>query len=235
MRKTLYLLISLLFVTTAVEENYGYTIDWPVVDPYEILSPKALCDSIESIVTTLDKFADRKENPSDTTVFGIYDGTKHGIVKYLVPDSVPRKDIIHVKDPLTLYILGFMSHIADVPISTNPDGSYPPPEYLLRSDARKLCDFYKNIKYDCRDIFTFWLDYRIGDQYSDIASKDTVNFYAPDAAKPFFQKDVIKALKEMPDTYYSRNSILGEYSDKKYQELKGILRLLPKPEKKNED
>lgn len=231
MRKTLYLLISLLFVTTAVEENYGYTIDWPEVDPYEILSPEILCDSIESIVTTLDKFADRKETLSDTTVFGIYDGTKHGIVKYLVPDSVPRKDIIHVKDLLTTNILEFMSHIADVPISTN----IKPVEYLLRRDAHNLCNFYKNIEYDCRDIFTFWLDYRIGDQYLDIAMKDNVNYHAPFAAKPKFQDDVIKAFKEMPDTYYSRNSILGEYSYKKYQELKGILRLLPKPEKKNEE
>lgn len=231
MRKTLYLLISLIFVTTAVEENYGYTIDWPVVDPYEILSPEILCDSIESIVTTLDKFAEGKEAPSDTTVFGIYDGTKHGIVKYLVPVSVPRKDIIHVKDPLTTNILEFMSHIADVPIST----SIKPVEYLLRSDARKLCDFYKNIEYDCRDVFTFWLEYKLRKQYPDIETKDKVNFYAPDAAKPYFQEDVIKAFKEMPDTYYSRNCILGEYSNKKYQELKGILRLLPKPEKKNED
>lgn len=231
MRKTLYLLISLLFVTTAVEENYGYTIDWPEVDPYEILSPEILCDSIESIVTTLDKFADRKETPSDTTVFGIYDGTKHGIVKYLVPDSVPRKDIIHVKDPLTTNILEFMSHIADVPISTN----IKPVEYLLRSDAHKLCEFYKNIKYDCRDVFTFWLEYKMRKQYPFIEAKDKVNFYALDAAKPYFQEDVIKAFKEMPDTYYSRNCILGEYSNKKYQELKGILRLLPKPEKKNEE
>ena len=235
MRKTLYLLISLIFVTTAVEENYGYTIDWPEVDPYEILSPKALCDSIDSIVTTLDRFADRKENPSDTAIFKSCEISAPGNLSLRVPDSVPRKDIIYIKDPMTVYIVGFMSHIADVPISTNPKGTYPPYEYLLRSDAHNLCEFYKNIEYDCRDIFTFWLDYRIGDQYLDIAMKDKVNYYAPFAAKPKFQDDVIKAFKEMPDTYYSRNSILGEYSDKKYQELKGILRLLPKPEKKNEE
>lgn len=231
MRKTLYLLISLIFVTTAVEENYGYTIDWPVVDPYEILSPKALCDSIESIVTTLDKFADGKENPSDTAIFISCEINTPSDLKLVVPDSVPRNEIIHVKDPLTTNILEFMSHIADIPVSTD----VRPVDFLSRSDARNLCEFYKNIKYDCRDIFTFWLEYKMSGQYAEIAIKDEVNFYAPDAAKPYFQDDVIKAFKDLPDSYYSRNCILKEYTYKKYRELKGILRLLPKPEKKDEE
>ncbi len=229
MKKIFNIFASLILLISICNKSHAYGYNGPDVDPYLMLSPNDLCDSINSIISDFDRITSSDEIPANTSKYGFYDRDIPKEIEYILPDtiSILPKDIIHVKDPVTASILEFLYHIADVPLSTNLKELLIPVNYLLRSDARRLSNFFRGIKYDCKDIFTFWLDFKLIEQYPDIEYKDKTNFYSKKATDVYLAKDELKALKELPDSYYARTSILEYYAYKKYMEMRGILRLLP--------